>query len=393
MIAGARPAVHDVAVVGAGPAGSIAALELARGGASVLLLDRAAFPRHKVCGGCVNPRALDVLRNAGQGGIVTRLGAVPLTTFTLGCGGRRATIRQPLGVAVSREALDAALVEAAVANGARFEPATTASLLPATTAGIRELRLLREGMARIVRARFVVSATGLADSLRDGSGISSQPAERPRRLAAGSKLGAGTIAPEVPEGYSPGQVFMACARDGYVGLVVLEDGRLNIAAALRPEAVRREGGIGPLAERVLAEARFPAVPGLGQLPWKGTPQLTRSPAVLAASRVFRVGDAAGYVEPFTGEGIAWALAGGFRLARLLGSSMDADGPSLERAWAEVHRREIARTQLACHAARLALRSPWLTGALVRILDVHPALARPLLASIHQARPTPSGSWS
>jgi flavin-dependent dehydrogenase len=387
-----RRQLLDVIVVGAGPAGSITALAMAGSGASVLLVDRAVFPRAKVCGCCVNPRALETLARAGAGALAADLGAVPLAGLTLGCDGRRATIRRPLGVAVSRSALDAALVASAVEQGARFLPGTTATLLPAPSTEFRELTLRREGRSATVQARFVVSATGLGDSLRESP--SPDPvgaADDSHRLAAGSKLGAGTIADAAPEGYDPGEVYMACGGDGYVGLVVLEDGRLNIAAALRPTAVRRCGGIGPLAERIVAEAGFSAVPDLANLPWKGTPLLTRTPATVARNRVFRVGDSAGYVEPFTGEGIAWALAGGLRLARLLEESRSVEHRTLETRWAHAHRREVSSTQLVCHAARLALRTPWLTRSLVRILSAHPGLARPLLDTIHQTRLTPLGS--
>ena len=145
-------------------------------------------------------------------------------------------------MAVSREAFDMALVTAAREHGVAFHPATTASLLPAASSGFRELRLRRDGRSWTVRGRFVVSATGLADSLREDDGArSSQCSERDHRPAPRSLVGVGTIAPRVPEGYTLGEVFMACAGDGYVGLVALEDGRLNIAAALRPVAVRPSG--------------------------------------------------------------------------------------------------------------------------------------------------------
>ena len=165
----AEPAerIHDVVVVGAGPAGSITALALARGGASVLLVDKSTFPRTKVCGCCVNPRALETLRRLGQGQLTARLAAVPLTSLTLGCDGQHATIRHPLGVAVSREAFDVALVTAAREHGVAFLPATTASLLPLASSEFREVRLRCDGGSWTVRGRFVVSATGLTDSLRE----------------------------------------------------------------------------------------------------------------------------------------------------------------------------------------------------------------------------------
>ena len=93
----------DAAVVGAGPAGAMAARELARRGAAVLLVDRARFPRYKVCGGCLNPRAVRVLQRAGLGELVGRLGAVPLTTLRLAARGAHADIPLPPGAGLSRE--------------------------------------------------------------------------------------------------------------------------------------------------------------------------------------------------------------------------------------------------------------------------------------------------
>ena len=71
--------IWDVLVVGAGPAGAVAAHELARRGARVLLADRVDFPRGKVCGGCLSVRGLGVLNQLGLGDLPKRLGAVPLT--------------------------------------------------------------------------------------------------------------------------------------------------------------------------------------------------------------------------------------------------------------------------------------------------------------------------
>lgn len=372
----------DVIVVGAGPAGSLASIELARRGASVLLVDRSLFPRPKVCGCCLNPRALETLREAGRGGLTARLGAVPLTSLTLGSGGRQATIERPLGVAISRDALDQALAQAALDQGATFLSGTSATLLPLASPDFRSVRLKRGAETSTVEGRFVVSATGLSDSLREEDAF-------PTPAPSGSKIGAGVIAPKIPDGFTSGRVYMACGPEGYVGLVALEDGRLDLAAALRPGSVRDAGGIGPLALRILKKTCFPEVPGVERLPWKGTPGLSRNAPALAGSRVLRVGDAAGYVEPFTGEGMAWALAGGLRLAAILTDHPGSDALAVERAWRVAYRREVTRTQWVCRGARLALRTPWLTRALVRLLNVSPGLADPLIRSIHRTRSSPT----
>src|SRR5262249_46295116 len=117
--------VWDVVVIGAGPAGSLAARELARRNCTVLLVDRAAFPRWKVCGSCLNGRALAMLDEAGLGDLPERNEAVPLSAFHLAGGGRAATVSLPGGVALSRSRFDAALVEEAIREGAAFLPQTT----------------------------------------------------------------------------------------------------------------------------------------------------------------------------------------------------------------------------------------------------------------------------
>ncbi|WP_165072003.1 NAD(P)/FAD-dependent oxidoreductase [Paludisphaera rhizosphaerae] len=376
MTIGAGLPSYDVVVAGAGPAGAMTARELARRGVRVLLVDRAEFPRTKVCGCCLNPRALAALGRTGLGELTARLRAVPLTGIELATCHRRAAVDHDLGVAVSRESFDAALVDAAVAAGAEFQPRTSARLIVGSSPGCSRLRLNGEGRSFEVAARFVVSATGLADSLfAAGSRTSASPK---------AKLGAGAIVAHPPAGFQPGRIYMACGREGYVGLVVLEDGRLDLAAALNPVAVREAGGIGALAASILGKSRFPAVPRVDALPWKGTALLTRSPDRLVESGVLRVGDSAGYVEPFTGEGMAWALTGGEALATILAESISGLEDSPAARWSHVYRTRIARRQLVCRAASRALRTPWMTRTLVRCLEYRPSLARPLLSVMHKA---------
>ena len=78
----------DVTIVGAGPAGAFAARELARGGAAVLLIDKASFPRSKVCGACINGRAMSILRRSGLDASVMCRGTVPLRRFRVYAGRR-----------------------------------------------------------------------------------------------------------------------------------------------------------------------------------------------------------------------------------------------------------------------------------------------------------------
>src|SRR5262249_48829173 len=152
--------VWDCVVIGAGPAGALAAHELARRGFGVLLADEAEFPRRKVCGCCLNGRTLHILRATGLGAIPMAGGAVPLLRFQLAAGGRQVTLSLPAGAALSRERLDAALVLAAIEKGAAFLPQTRAVFDGRADDTARVL--LRGGSATAVAAaRLVLAAAGL----------------------------------------------------------------------------------------------------------------------------------------------------------------------------------------------------------------------------------------
>lgn len=369
----------DAVVVGAGPAGSMAARELARRGASVLLVERSRFPRYKVCGGCLNPRSLSVLRKMGLGDLVESLGAIPLSRLHLGSHGRFASLRLPRGAGVSREALDMALVQAAIASGVEHLPTTSASLLPATHSAMRTVRLRQGGRDHDVAARVVIAAGGL------GSKLDERPDDAERNWNENSRIGAGTMIPAGSAGYEPGIIYMACSRDGYVGQVVVEDGRIDVAAALDPMAVKNAGGIGELCRRILNGAGFPSYPDLESLPWKGTPHLTRQSPRLGGERLFTVGDAAGYIEPFTGEGMAWALAGASAVAPLaIKTIREGWNESLLRSWIATYRREVTKRQGVCRLTAAMLRRPLTTSVLVRTLGVAPWISRPFLRFMYRA---------
>ncbi len=97
-----------------------------------------------------------------------------------------------------------------------------------------------------------------------------------------------------------------------------------------------------------------------------------------------VGDAAGYVEPFTGEGMAWALWGALALAPLVYDGVKCWDDTLVHRWAQVHRRRIRRGQAICRIVAWGLRRPWMARVAVRVLDTAPSLARPLV--MHTSEP-------
>lgn len=360
----------DIVVVGAGPAGSVAAKLLADAGRRVALFDKATFPRRKVCGCCLNGFALSALEQAGLGKMPSALGGVPLSAARLASNGRTATVKLPCGVAVSREAFDVALLDVAAEAGATVRTGVKVKLGEVTddaweleTGGEREL------------ANIVIDATGL-----NGQLSTADPA-----VSANSRIGAGT-AIDAPASYPAGVIHMATGGGGYVGLVRVEDGRLDVAAAFDPEFVRECGGLGIAAERVVNASGLPPLPELRNADWKGTPPLTRTPRAVAGPRWFAVGDATGYVEPFTGEGMAWALAAAVAVVAVALKAADGWSEPLAREWTATHRRIVTRRQTACRTAARVLRSPTVCSLVVRLLNAVPALAAPVVKGLNHPFP-------
>ena len=395
-IAAAGECRWDVIVVGCGPAGSIAARELCRLGAKVLLVDRARFPRAKVCGCCLNNASLRMLQDLGLGREVfdEETGTLPgreLREFRLFTSGSQAAIPIPLGLAISREQLDARLLHSAIAVGAEFLD-NTLGLIDRTVDGFRLVRL-RDlsrtagqsigGCEASALARIVLVASGL------GTRVFVEPDAGQRTISRGSRIGAGTVV-DVAENspVNDGAIYMACHRFGYVGMVNLEDGRLDVAAALEAQHVKRFGGIGGLIEFMLRAAGAPVPVDISHAKWQGTARLTQYCHAVFGERYFVIGDAAGYVEPFTGEGMAWAISTGRSVAPLVMQSLQPGTQTSGPQWQMMRRRLIGRRSLMCRVVSQSLRYPALVQLSGRLLARHPGLARPLLQTIN--RPYGSG---
>jgi len=365
----------DAVVVGAGPAGALAARQLATAGVRVLLVDKKVFPRPKVCGACLNGQALSVLRSVGLGSLASQLGAITPEFLQIGVRGRSARFPLPEGLVLSRSRLDTALVEAAVAAGADLLQETQAAVEPAQGA-TRSTRLTHLGVTTPIHAKLVLVAAGIGNTCLDR-------AERVRtRIADSARIGAGTVLDEFPAAYREPAIFMAVGRAGYVGLVRTEDGRLNVAAALDKGIIKRCGGPGEAASLILSEAGCIPIPALASTPWQGTPGLTRRTRPIAEHRLFLLGDATGYVEPFTGEGMAWALASGQAIAPLALQGIDDWHPALERAWSRLHGRLVARRQTVCRGMATVLRHPWLSRVVFATATRIPATARILMQRVN-----------
>jgi menaquinone-9 beta-reductase len=374
----------DAVVIGAGPAGAMAARELALLGGRILLVERKRFPRWKICGACLNAHALACLRSAGLGSLVERQGAIKLDQLQVGFRNRRVRLALPEGAALSRSRLDAALVDAAVDAGTQFVPETQA-IVGGTRDGLRLLRLTHRGKSIDIRGRVVLVAAGLGNHCQTDS------ATARTQVRPGSRIGAGCLIDDAPGFYHERTIFMAVGREGYVGAVRVEDGGLNVAAAFDPAAVRRYGAPGAAAAAIILDAGFAAIAGLERALWQGTAGLTRHTQPLAQERLFLLGDAAGYVEPFTGEGIGWALASARAVAPLAQRAMGNWDPRFAREWSELYRQLIGRRQLVCRAVAMGLRRPWLAAIGFEVLTRVPASAGFVVRRVNAPSPFTNAS--
>jgi len=443
----------DVIVVGAGPAGAAAAIHLAHVGLDVLIVDRESLPRGKLCGSCLSIAAVREVRRLFDSGrpsagttsgdeFLERLGAVPLECVRLAAGGTTARIdmpRQPAGripggMVLSRDRLDAAVLGLAIDSGrCRFLPRMNCVRIvehdgDAAPDARVVVRLTDDaGVGHDVRCRLAVVATGLADHVRIMSGQAGEAAPRGsrssragRRVRPSSRVGVGTVLPAGLEPCShpavvrlpPGELVMAVGRAGYCGIVRLEDGRLDLAAAVdrtsltRTDDRSRTSAPATVVTGILGEAfgltgraRTELSAILASAAWRATPPLSHTTPLVAGTTggVLRVGDAAGYVEPFTGEGIGWALASGRLLAAAVTTPPVGDAPAMllppgiaVARYTKAHARHFGPRHARCGRVARGLRMPVVVRTAVRAAGLAPWAARHVATAVVGASRTEAG---
>lgn len=302
----------DVLVAGAGPAGAIAARELARAGARVLIVDRDEFPRKKLCGDTLNPGALRLLASLSlTGGALDA--ALPLDGMRVTGPGASVEARYGTGThgaALSRQVFDAWLLEQAIAAGARFEPGLSVqAALTSNEQGTTIVRglVLKNAKGQTVRvpAPVTIGADGRRSAVARSVGLSSQPAHR-RRWAYGGYF-ARTAAAATAETVV-GEMHV---RHGwYCGVAPLPDGRINLCVVTD----RREGAADPLGLIRHYLARDPELHRRFGEAECTTPVSVLGPLAVdvtsaAMPGLMLAGDAAGFVDPMTGDGLNLAMRG------------------------------------------------------------------------------------
>lgn len=360
-----------VAVIGAGPAGSTAALALARGGASVTLFERSAWPRPKACGDGLTPASVRILVELG-----IALPHPPTFAATVVSGPNETAFRAPwphaalAGTTLARETFDALLVDAAIAAGAHFEPRTTIT----TCAGGR-VRIAGWDTTALRTFDAVLLGEGGTGSLARACGFGPFA----QRLVAyrGYVETERELTPEYQVHYGRGLVpgyawiFPTHERRANVGAVLVRDGdvRAHLRAWLATSAIaRRELG-----------SRRELVDGRGGIIAIGRARRYRD-------RVFAVGDAAGIADPLSAEGVSQAMTSGRSAAdAILRSRGD-----LERAGADYERSLRPFDRNNREALRMRALFGLLAEPMVAIARARPRFARHVVASGYF--PKTNASW-
>lgn len=371
----------DVLVVGAGPAGSAAAAALARAGRDVLLVEARRHPRAKTCAEYASPRIAEELARIGLPAAAWASTAVPLDGMHVVRGRTRVpiTYRDADGARTSwgldRVAFDALLAEHAVASGARLLDLARLESVERDSGRVVGARLRGAGGTLSIACRWLVGADGARSRVARQLRIE-RAVRVPRRI--------GLVAHYAGSAELTTHGEMHIGTDHYVGLAPTPGGRLNVGMAL------------PLSGGGSAEARFeaaiaalPAVAhrlrGLRRLTViRGAAPIGHRVAAPAGPGWLLVGDAAGFVDPFTGEGIFRAL----RSARLAaGALIGADDPVA--AYRRARRRAFTAKDALTWLVQGMLAMPPVMGHALRRLERRPDAALILGSALGDCRPASS----
>ena len=381
----------DAVVVGAGPAGSAVAIELARAGWSVALIEKQSFPRRKVCGECIAASNLPLLQTLGLAKAFEVLAGPELRRVTL-MHGTTAVLADlpsaqhkchPWGRALGRETLDTLLLEQAQAAGAVvYQPCAVQAILGTPGAWHCEVRMLESQTLLRLRATVVVDAHGSWEDLPQDRRTQSQ-ARGAADLFAFKANFRGAALPK-------GQITVLALDGGYGGMVSSAAGMTTVACCIRRDRLHmlRGPGSGLRASEAVEAwllrecdgARRALRGAVRDGPWLASGPLNPGIRLRASDGLFRVGNAAGEAHPILGEGMSMALQSAALLCfHLLDRSSSARPPNpaaqakLQHRYVAAWRREfVPRLRVAALFAHVAMR-PRLAAAMVRLVRWWPGL--------------------
>lgn len=383
----------DAIIIGAGVAGSTAAILLARAGWSVALVEKQHFPRRKVCGECIAASNLPLLDALGVGRQFSECAGPELRQVALMQGQRILTADLPAadqpgrawGRALGRETLDRLLLEQARASGAVvLQPWIVQALSGTAGAHQCEIRAIGSDHTAHLHAPVLIAAHGSWEHLPSGR-AARRLVRCPGDLFAFKANFRGAS-------LAPGLLPVLSFKGGYGGMVLADQGTTTLACCIRQdhlEACRKASpglNAGESVEVYLKQRCRGVADALTSAqrvgPWLATGPIDPGIRLRVDDAMFRIGNAAGEAHPIIGEGMSMGMQSAWLLcARLLEPGLEGDGSRLGTPWQyAVHRRYVAdwhrhfarRLRLAATLAHLAMRPAW-TSPLLPLLGRWPGL--------------------
>jgi flavin-dependent dehydrogenase len=357
--------MHDLIIIGGGPAGTSAAISAAHGGARIMLLERGRFPRHKVCGEFVSAESLGLLTTLLDRDHAARLReAVRISKARVFLDGRALqTTVDPPAASIARLDLDGALWHSAESAGVDARQQVTVQSVTGT------------GPFRIVTTAGEFESRALVNASGRWSNLNLAPAEGERRE---KWLG---IKAHFAESFAEPSVDLYFFEGGYCGVQPVHvsgenpsAGRVNASAMVRADVASSLAGV--FAKHPALHERSRCWSSLSD-PVSTSPLIFRNPQP-ERKGVLMVGDAAGFVDPFVGDGISLALRSGALAARCLvsffaGTNSLLDAASQYRGLYEQSLLPVFRTS---SKIRQMLRLPrTVRKPLLMLLENAPAITR------------------
>src|SRR5437667_2628451 len=351
----------DVAIVGGGPAGSSCAAFCALAGLDTLVLERENFPREKVCGDWLNPSCWSVLERLGLQQQIRNLPHSKLDWVAfIAIDGHEVVVDLPTGddceLSVKRSLFDDLLLRRARELGAHVREGTTVTAL--ANGGSWKIQT---ATAETFSAQTLIGADGRNSTVARLSSLLPQPTRERVALQAHIPL---------PRDFG-NRVVLQFLIEGYSGQAPVNETELNLCLVGKPST------ISTLRDWASRQFQLP-----GDQPWRTVTPLTRSSLPCARGNLFFVGDAARVVEPFTGEGIYYALRSGELAANTVtkmlgGEERQSVLREFARAYAEMYRGRLWINRLA----RAAVLRPHLCSALIRPGRISRSIFKLLTAKI------------
>ena len=374
--------IRDVVVVGGGPAGAATAIQLARAGLDVCVLDRARFPRNKACGEFLSPAATPLLEDLGVRDAIDTAGARRLEQVRIFGGDQRLDLAfpadadaPPWGYALSRRKLDAILLDAARSAGAEVQEGVQVDDLVLDRGRVAGVTTRgANGVRDSIRSRLVIGAGGRNCPVARVLGLQRRSSRR--RIDLLAHWTTDVPAPEA-------ECELHVGRVGYVAAAPVEGARLNINCVVPQTTLQRSPDptlvYSDMLQRHPSLARW--IVGKRAEPIVATDITPLTTARATADGALLVGDSALFLDPFTGQGIYLALASAQLAAGVTARALSAS--SVDRAtladYDRLRAREFRAKQRVSVAIQRIIDRPWLTRRVIRALRRNRELADTLAA--------------